>query len=115
MKDNRHFERSFVMSRHLVIVSLDNASHVICQPDPIVVSKDDEIQWTSNAGEITIGFPSTLVGIRSDAPEVREAPAERFSPRFKVDAEPGWYGYSVSVASAGMAYGVDPHVIVTEP
>jgi hypothetical protein len=51
----------------------------------------------------------------SDAPEVREAPAERFSPRLNVVAEPGWYSYSVSVASAGTAYAADPHVIVTEP
>jgi hypothetical protein len=113
------------MNRHVVVVSLDSANHVVLDKNPVKASNDEEIQWTSSDGDITITLPAQLLGgTASDPPVVRQAGKEQITQTVVVKPTPPaiaarnnsvWYRYDAAVHTLEATYQANaaPHVIVT--
>jgi hypothetical protein len=110
------------MSRHLVVVSINNGGLDVTR-DPLPVVNDDDIRWTSRDGDIRVELPPDLAGRpASEPPEIREARRERLTSPVVVKANPAlrdnqaWYEYKlILTTSSGGILTRLPHVIVTSP
>ncbi len=103
---------------HVVLASLTDASHAVVNKNPLEVSSDDRIRWTSNDSDIRVLLPADLVGgSPSDPPMEVTALRGRMTRPVDVLANPDarggvvWYRYDMWVGQVQV--NAMPHVIVT--